>query len=118
MIKRSNTEWIAVLSADQLRMPAFGDFVCEWFSTSTPCRSTSRACRLPWAGRSAWRLRGKGAVKVDEANDELLGDSRPIRELRKLLGNWRLPNHLCSSAVKAALAGAGGAHAAPPVAAQ
>jgi len=31
-------------------------------------------------------LRGKGAVPVDGVEDELLGDSRPILELRKLLG--------------------------------
>lgn len=87
MIKRSNTEWIAVLSADQLRMPAFGDFVCEWFfDFHTLPFDVSRVQVTLGRAFGMARLRGKGAIKVDEATHELLGESRPIRELRKLLG--------------------------------
>ena len=31
MISRSGTEWIAVLSADVLKLKNAGEFVCEWF---------------------------------------------------------------------------------------
>ncbi|WEK28232.1 MAG: sigma-54 dependent transcriptional regulator [Candidatus Pseudomonas phytovorans] len=87
MIKRSNTEWIAVLSAEQLRMPAVGDFVCEWFfDFHTLPFDVSRVQVTLGRAFGMARLRGKGAVKVDEATHELLGESRPIRELRKLLG--------------------------------
>ncbi|MCY4124667.1 MAG: sigma-54 dependent transcriptional regulator [Pseudomonas sp.] len=87
MIKRSNTEWIAVLSAEQLRSPAFGDFVCEWFFDfhTLPFDESRVQVTLGRAFGMA-RLRGKGTVKALDTQDELLGESRPIRELRKLLG--------------------------------
>ena len=40
-----------------------------------------RRCRI----EQVFRLRHRGAVRVDEPAHELLGESRPIRELRKLL---------------------------------
>ncbi|HKS12644.1 MAG TPA: sigma-54 dependent transcriptional regulator [Pseudomonas sp.] len=87
LISRSNTEWIAVLSAQELRMPNVGDFVCEWFfDFHTLPFDVSRV--QVTLGR-AWgmaRLRLKGSVPVQEPAHELLGDSRPMRELRKLLG--------------------------------
>ncbi|BBR53961.1 sigma-54 dependent transcriptional regulator [Pseudomonas putida] len=87
LIARSNTEWIAVLSPEQLRMQNVGDFVCEWFFDfhTLPFDVPRVQVTLGRAFGMA-RLRGKGTVRVDEPTHELLGESRPIRELRKLLG--------------------------------
>ncbi|MGH8381899.1 sigma 54-interacting transcriptional regulator [Pseudomonas sp.] len=86
LISRSNTEWIAVLSADELRMQNVGDFVCEWFfDFHTLPFDVSRVQVTIGRAFGMARLRGKGNVHVDEPEHELLGDSRPIRELRKLL---------------------------------
>lgn len=86
LIKRSNTEWIALLSAEELRMQNVGDFVCEWFFDfhALPFDVSRVQVTLGRAFDMA-RLRGKGTVYVDEPEQELLGESRPIRELRKLL---------------------------------
>ncbi|MGE8420518.1 sigma 54-interacting transcriptional regulator [Pseudomonas sp.] len=85
LISRSNTEWIAVLSPQELRMQNVGDFVCEWFfDFHTLPFDISRVQVTIGRAFGMARLRGK-AVHVDEAEHELLGDSRPIRELRKLL---------------------------------
>lgn len=87
LIKRSNTEWIAVLSAEELRMQNVGDFVCEWFfDFHTLPFDVSRVQVTLGRAFGMARLRGKGTAKVDQPEHELLGDSRPIRELRKLLG--------------------------------
>ncbi|WP_252089004.1 sigma-54 dependent transcriptional regulator [Pseudomonas sp. MWU13-3659] len=87
MIKRSNTEWIAVLSAEELRMQNVGDFVCEWFfDFHTLPFDVSRVQVTLGRAFGMARLRGKGAMHLDEPQHELLGESRPIRELRKLLG--------------------------------
>ncbi|MEG0861907.1 MAG: sigma-54 dependent transcriptional regulator [Pseudomonas sp.] len=86
LISRSNTEWIAVLSADELRTQNVGDFVCEWFfDFHTLPFDVSRVQVTIGRAFGMARLRGKGSVHVDELEHELLGDSRPIRELRKLL---------------------------------
>ncbi|MBA1202682.1 sigma-54-dependent Fis family transcriptional regulator [Pseudomonas capeferrum] len=86
LIERSDTEWIAVLSAEELRMQNVGDFVCEWFFDfhTLPFDVSRVQVTLSRAFDMA-RVRGKGTVQVDEPEQELLGDSRPIRELRKLL---------------------------------
>ncbi|AIR90834.1 sigma-54 dependent transcriptional regulator [Pseudomonas cremoricolorata] len=87
LIKRSNTEWIAVLSAEELRTQNVGDFVCEWFfDFHTLPFDVSRVQVTLGRAFGMARLRGKGAAPVDLPDHELLGDSRPIRELRKLLG--------------------------------
>ncbi|MEJ5864858.1 sigma-54 dependent transcriptional regulator [Pseudomonas farsensis] len=87
LIQRSKTEWIAVLSAEELRMQNVGDFVCEWFfDFHTLPFDVSRVQVTLGRAFGMARLRGKGAVRVDEHEHELLGESRPIRELRKLLG--------------------------------
>ena len=87
LIARSNTEWIAVLSPEQLRMQNVGDFVCEWFfDFHTLPFDVSRVQVTLGRAFGMARLRGKGTVRVDEPTHELLGESRPIRELRKLLG--------------------------------
>ncbi|MDH0301817.1 MULTISPECIES: sigma-54 dependent transcriptional regulator [unclassified Pseudomonas] len=87
LIKRSNTEWIAVLSAEELRLQNVGDFVCEWFfDFHTLPFDVSRVQVTLGRAFGMARLRGKGAIRVDEPEHELLGESRLIRELRKLLG--------------------------------
>ncbi|WP_433884330.1 sigma 54-interacting transcriptional regulator [Pseudomonas vranovensis] len=86
LITRSNTEWIAVLSPQELRAQNVGDFVCEWFfDFHTLPFDVSRVQVTLGRAFGMARLRGKGYVHVDEPEHELLGDSRPIRELRKLL---------------------------------
>nr|WP_319528151.1 sigma-54 dependent transcriptional regulator [Pseudomonas laurentiana] len=86
LISRSGTEWIAVLSAEELRAQNVGDFVCEWFfDFHTLPFDVSRVQVTLGRAFGMARLRGKGPVHVDESEHELLGDSQPIRELRKLL---------------------------------
>ena len=86
LISRSGTEWIAVLSAEELRTQNVGDFVCEWFfDFHTLPFDVSRVQVTLGRAFGMARLRGKGPVHVGEPEHELLGDSLPIRELRKLL---------------------------------
>ncbi|MCZ7176351.1 sigma 54-interacting transcriptional regulator, partial [Salmonella enterica] len=63
-----------------------GDFVCEWFFDfhTLPFDVARVQVTLGRAFGMA-RLRGKGHTLIDAQEHELLGDSRPIRELRKLL---------------------------------
>lgn len=86
LISRSNTEWIAVLNQDVLRLQNVGDFVCEWFfDFHTLPFDVSRVQVTLGRAFGMARLRGQGAVHVSQPEHELLGDSRPIRDLRKLL---------------------------------
>ncbi|WP_459205530.1 sigma-54-dependent transcriptional regulator [Pseudomonas sp. MLB6B] len=87
LIKRSDTEWIAVLSTEELRLHNVGDFVCEWFFDfhTLPFDAARVLVTLGRAYGMA-RLRGKSAPSLELPDDQLLGDSRPIRELRRLLG--------------------------------
>ncbi|MFO2463584.1 sigma-54 dependent transcriptional regulator [Pseudomonas sp. 15FMM2] len=86
LISRSGTEWIAVLSPEVLRLQNVGDFVCEWFfDFHTLPFDVSRVQVTLGRAFGMARLRGKVAAQVNEPEHELLGDSRPIRELRKLL---------------------------------
>ncbi len=86
LISRSNTEWIAVLNQDVLRLQNVGDFVCEWFfDFHTLPFDVSRVQVTLGRAFGMARLRGQGAVHVHQPEHELLGDSRPIRDLRKLL---------------------------------
>lgn len=88
LIGRSGTEWIAVLSQDVLRLQNVGDFVCEWFfDFHTLPFDVSRVQVTLGRAFGMARLRGKGYAPVDEPH-ELLGESRPIRELRKLLSKF------------------------------
>jgi DNA-binding NtrC family response regulator len=86
VISRSGTEWIAVLNQEVLRLKNVGDFVCEWFfDFHTLPFDVSRVQVTLGRAFGMARLRGQGTVHIDQPEHELLGDSRPIRELRKLL---------------------------------
>ncbi|MBK5518969.1 sigma-54 dependent transcriptional regulator [Pseudomonas sp. TH10] len=86
LISRSGTEWIAVLNQEVLRLQNVGDFVCEWFfDFHTLPFDVSRVQVTLGRAFGMARLRGQGTIHVDQPEHELLGDSRPIRELRKLL---------------------------------
>ncbi|WP_017906964.1 sigma-54 dependent transcriptional regulator [Pseudomonas asplenii] len=87
LISRSGTEWIAVLSQEVLRLQNVGDFVCEWFfDFHTLPFDVSRVQVTLGRAFGMARLRGQGPTLVEAPEHELLGDSRSIRELRKLLG--------------------------------
>ncbi|MBX8496463.1 sigma-54 dependent transcriptional regulator [Pseudomonas cichorii] len=87
MITRSNTQWIAVLAPNDLRREKIGDFVCEWFFDfhTLPFDVARMQVTLGRAYGMA-RLRAQGANQVSSGDHEMLGESRPIRELRRLLG--------------------------------
>lgn len=86
VISRSGTEWIAVLNQEVLRLQNVGDFVCEWFfDFHTLPFDVSRVQVTLGRAFGMARLRGQGTVHIDKPEHELLGDSKPIRELRKLL---------------------------------
>src|SRR5476651_123241 len=87
LISRSGTEWIAVLNQEVLRLQNVGDFVCEWFfDFHTLPFDVSRVQVTLGRAFGMARLRGKGNnTPAGQPEHELLGDSRPIRELRKLL---------------------------------
>ncbi|MCY1274715.1 Anaerobic nitric oxide reductase transcription regulator NorR [compost metagenome] len=86
LIRHSNTEWIAVLSPDALRSKDMGDFISEWFFDfhTLPFDVDRVQVTLGRAFGMA-RLRGRGRVINDEMGNELLGEGRAMRELRKLI---------------------------------
>ena len=87
MISRSGTEWIAVLSPDTVQMKTVGDFVCEWFfDFHTLPFDVSRVQVTLGRAFGMARLRGRSTDPIESAGHELLGESRAIRDLRKLLG--------------------------------
>lgn len=87
MISRSGTEWIAVLSPDTLQLKTVGDFVCEWFfDFHTLPFDVSRVQVTLGRAFGMVRLRGRSTDPIESAGHELLGESRAIRDLRKLLG--------------------------------
>ncbi|MBI6575959.1 sigma 54-interacting transcriptional regulator [Pseudomonas syringae] len=87
LITRTNTQWIAVLAPDDLRREKIGDFVCEWFFDfhTLPFDVARMQVTLGRAYGMA-RLRAQGAAQTSSSEHEMLGESRPIRELRRLLG--------------------------------
>jgi DNA-binding NtrC family response regulator len=86
LITRSNTEWIAVLTADDLRREFIGDFVCEWFfDFHTLPFDVARVQVTLGRAYGMARLRAQGANYGNGPEHEMLGESRPIRELRRLL---------------------------------
>ena len=87
MISRSGTEWIAVLSPDTLQLKTVGDFVCEWFfDFHTLPFDVSRVQVTLGRAFGMARLRGRSTDPIESPGHELLGESRAIRDLRKLLG--------------------------------
>ncbi len=86
LITRSNTEWIAALSPEDLRREKIGDFVCEWFFDfhTLPFDVTRVQVTLGRAYGMA-QLRARGASHGAATEHEMLGESRPVRELRRLL---------------------------------
>jgi DNA-binding NtrC family response regulator len=87
MISRSGTEWIAVLSPDTLQLKTVGDFVCEWFfDFHTLPFDVSRVQVTLGRAFGMARLRGRAPTRCRKPGHELLGESRAIRDLRKLLG--------------------------------
>jgi len=86
LITRSNTAWIAVLTADDLRRELIGDFVCEWFfDFHTLPFDVARVQVTLGRAYGMARLRAQGANYGNGPEHEMLGESRPIRELRRLL---------------------------------
>ena len=86
LISHSGTEWIAVLNQEVLRLQNVGDFVCEWFfDFHTLPFDVSRVQVTLGRAFGMARRRGQGTIHIDQPEHELLGDSKPIRELRKLL---------------------------------
>ncbi|WP_296261439.1 MULTISPECIES: sigma-54-dependent transcriptional regulator [unclassified Pseudomonas] len=86
LIGRSHTEWIAVLTADDLRRELIGDFVCEWFfDFHTLPFDVARVQVTLGRAYGMARLRAQGARYGNGPDHEMLGESRPIRELRRLL---------------------------------
>ena len=89
MINRSGTEWIAVLSADVLKMKNIGDFVCEWFfDFHTLPFDVPRVQVTLGRAFGMSRLREQALSHIDPHAHELLGESRSIRDLRKLLSKF------------------------------
>lgn len=87
LITRSGTQWIAVLAPEDLRREKIGDFVCEWFFDfhTLPFDVARMQVTLGRAYGMA-RLRAQGSAQALSGDHEMLGESRPIRELRRLLG--------------------------------
>lgn len=86
LISQSGTEWIAVLNKDALRQPEIGNFIGEWFFDFHTLPFDLERVNIA-LGRALGmaRLRGKVSKGSDEHDHELLGDSRCMRELRRLL---------------------------------
>ncbi|CAD5110385.1 sigma-54 dependent transcriptional regulator [Zestomonas carbonaria] len=86
LIRHSNTEWIAVLSPDALRAGGVGDFISEWFFDfhTLPFDVDRLQVTLGRAFGMA-RLRDGGREVNYDKECELLGQSRPVAELRKLI---------------------------------
>ncbi len=82
----SPVRWIAVLSASDLRREKIGDFVCRWFFDfhTLPFDAGRLYASLDRAF-TAGHPQEQGASSQFNAEPELLGASRPVRELRRLL---------------------------------
>ncbi|MCD5994892.1 sigma-54-dependent Fis family transcriptional regulator [Pseudomonas sp. CDFA 602] len=86
LISRTDAQWIAVLTPDDLRREKIGDFVCEWFFDfhTLPFDVARMQVTLGRAYGMA-RLCTGGATHTPGGDHEMLGESRPVRELRRLL---------------------------------
>ena len=89
MISRSGTEWIAALTPDVLKMSNVGNFVCEWFfDFHTLPFDVSRVQVTLGRAFGMACLRGLTAGAADVQQDELLGDSRSMRDLRMIVSKF------------------------------
>ena len=89
MISRSGTEWIAALTPDVLKMNNVGDFVCEWFfDFHTLPFDVSRVQVTLGRAFGMACLRGQTSTPSDVQEDELLGDSRLMRDLRMTVSKF------------------------------
>lgn len=89
LISRSGTEWIAVLSPDILQQSHVGNLVGEWFfDYHTLPFDLERVDVALGRAYGMARLRGKVSPTDGNprSNDELLGNSGGMRDLRRLLG--------------------------------
>lgn len=89
LISRSGTEWIAVLSPDILQQSHVGNLVGEWFfDYHTLPFDLERVDVALGRAYGMARLRGKVSPTDGNprSNDELLGNSSGMRDLRRLLG--------------------------------
>ncbi|XHF39323.1 sigma-54 dependent transcriptional regulator [Metapseudomonas boanensis] len=85
LISQSGTEWIALVAPDCLAVPGLDEFVSEWFFDTLPLPTDlPRLRNLLGRAFGIARLRGIGSHQGNE--HELLGQSRPLRDLRKQLG--------------------------------
>ena len=87
LISQSGTEWIAVLNAEALQHPDVGNFIGEWFfDYHTLPFDLGRVDIALGRALGMARLRGKVSPGGREPlGHELLGTSRNIRDLRRLL---------------------------------
>ncbi|MDV3442844.1 sigma 54-interacting transcriptional regulator [Pseudomonas otitidis] len=84
LISRSGTEWIGLLGPDMARQEQAEDFAGEWFFDTLPMPVD--AGRLQGLlGRAFGIARLRGQVGRPRGEPELVGQSRPLRELRKQL---------------------------------
>ncbi|RMR06228.1 Sigma-54 dependent transcriptional regulator [Pseudomonas syringae pv. helianthi] len=86
LVSHSQMHWVAVLSSGDLQRDKIGDFVCQWFFDfhTLPVDINRLHITLDKA-LAARRSSVHGATALSHAEPELLGDSRPVRELRRLL---------------------------------
>lgn len=86
LIGQSAAEWIAVVSPDVVSIPDVADFVGEWFfDFHTLPFDVSRVHVTLGRAFGMVRLRARKTCKLPDESDELLGDSRNLEDLRKLI---------------------------------
>lgn len=86
LISGSTAQWLAVLDHDALAQQKVGDFVCEWFFEflTLPLQVSLLLAALE-------RAAGTSAAHPSTIEDEdLVGESRPVRDLRRLLGKFAI----------------------------
>ena len=89
MISRSGTEWIAALTPDVLQMRNVGDFVCEWFfDFHTLPFDVSRVQVTLGRAFGMACLRGQVSTPLEVQEDQLLGESRSMRDLRMIVSKF------------------------------
>ncbi|CAE6954853.1 Fis family transcriptional regulator [Pseudomonas marincola] len=86
LLGSSSAEWIAVLSPEVVSMPEVADFVGEWcFDYHTLPFDVSRFHVTLGRAYGMVRLRARKSCKLQDDNDELLGESSSVDDLRKLI---------------------------------